>query len=435
MQPLSDDPHRTTAHYDGITQRTERFARAALEGRRGGLRAFLPFVGPAMIASVGYMDPGNYATNIEAGARYGYGLLWVVIVSSAVAMLFQALSARVGIATGRNLAELCRDSFPQPLVVLMWITSEVAAMATDLAEFLGGALAVALLLHLPLLAGMAVTAVVTFAVLALEKNGFRPIELTITAMVAMIGLSYVCELWISPPDWTEVAVKGLIPHLQDRTALTLAVGIVGATIMPHTLYLHSGLVQARTSARSRYERATLLRFSNREVVLALGAAGVVNMAMVVMASSAFHKVAPDVSDIGAAYDRLIPTLGAGAGAIFLVGLMASGISSSVVGTMAGQLIMQGFSHFNISIAVRRLLTIVPSFVVVMLGCNVTHAMLASQVVLSMSLPIPMLSLLVLSGQRSLMGELAASKGTLIVASISALIVIALNGIIIAQVFE
>ncbi len=432
MQTMSTSRENAATAAIGITQRTEFSVRAALEGHTKGIKAFLPFVGPALIASVGYMDPGNFATNIEAGSRYGYGLLWVVLVSSVVAMLFQALSARIGIVTGSNLAELCREHFPRPVALTMWVASEIAAIATDLAEFLGGALALSLLFHLPMLVSMAVIAVVTYAILSLEKRGFRPLEIAIAALVAVIGGTYLCELVIAPPDWPAVIANTFVPHLQDSAALTLAVGIVGATIMPHTLYLHSGLTQNRTVVKNAGERRKLIRFSNREVIFALGAAALVNMAMVIMSATVFHGVAKGISDIGAAYHTLIPVLGAGAAGIFLIALLASGISSSVVGTMAGQIIMQGFVNFHIPVAVRRLVTVVPSFVVVAFGCNVTHAMIVSQVILSMTLPMPMIALLILSRKRSVVGQFAVGKGTIALASAAALLIVGLNGVLIYQ---
>src|ERR1700730_8915501 len=254
----------------GATLQTELAARDALEGRRKGVRAFLPFAGPAIMASVAYMDPGNFATNIQAGSTYGYQLLWVVLIANLVAMLFQGMSAKLGIVTGRNLAQLCREQLPRRIVIGMWLASEVAAMATDIAEFLGGALGLSLLFHVSLLCGLSVTGVVTFVILQLDKKGFRPLELVIAALVAVIGLSYLCELVIAPPDWHAALFHTVVPQLRDKSAITLAVGIVGATIMPHTLYPHSGLTQNRTPARNDRERRGLLRFSNREVVIALG---------------------------------------------------------------------------------------------------------------------------------------------------------------------
>ena len=413
------------------TLQTELAARDALDGRRKGLRAFLPFAGPAIIASVGYMDPGNFATNIQAGSTYGYELLWVVLAASLVAMLFQAMSAKLGIVTGRNLAELCREQFSRPVVIGMWIASEIAAMATDIAEFLGGALGVSLLFHVSLLCGLTVTGVVTFAILQLDKRGFRPLELVIAGLVGIIGLSYLCELVVAPPDWRAALFHTLVPELHGRTAVTLAVGIVGATIMPHTLYLHSGLTQSRTAARNDHERRSLLRFSNREVALALGFAGFVNLAMVMMSSSVFGKSTSGVTDLGVAYHALIPALGIGAAGVFLVGLMASGISSSVVGTMAGQVIMQGFVGFTIPVWARRLITMVPAFIVA-LSFNTMTAMILSQLVLSFVLPLPMVALVVLSSRKSVMGDFVTGKRTAFAAIAATVLIVLLNIVLIRQ---
>jgi manganese transport protein len=413
------------------TLQTELAARDALDGRRTGVRAFLPFAGPAIIASVGYMDPGNFATNIQAGSTYGYELLWVVLAASLVAMLFQAMSAKLGIVTGRNLAELCREQLPRPIVVGMWIASEIAAMATDVAEFLGGALGVSLLFHVPLLCGLTVTGVVTFAILQLDKRGFRPLELVIGALVGIIGLSYLWELVVAPPDWRAALFHTVVPQLPDRSAVTLAVGIVGATIMPHTLYLHSGLTQNRTPARNNRERRGLLRFSNREVIVALGFAGLVNLAMVMMSSSVFGKSTPGITDLGVAYHTLIPTLGIGAAGVFLVALMVSGISSSVVGTMAGQVIMQGFVGFSIPVWARRVITMVPAFIVA-ISFNTMTAMILSQVVLSFVLPLPMVALVILSSRKSVMGDFVTGKGTAFAAIAATVLIVLLNIVLIRE---
>jgi manganese transport protein len=415
----------------GTTLQTELAARDALEGRRKGVRAFLPFAGPAIIASVGYMDPGNFATNIQAGSTYGYELLWVVLAASLVAMLFQSMSAKLGIVTGRNLAELCREQLPRPIVIGMWIASEIAAMATDIAEFLGGALGVSLLFHVSLLCGLTVTGVVTFAILQLDKRGFRPLELVIAALVGIIGLSYLCELVVAPPDWHAALFHTIVPELRDRSAVTLAVGIVGATIMPHTLYLHSGLTQNRTTARNNHERRSLLRFSNREVVVALGFAGLINLAMVMMSSSVFGKSTPGITDLGVAYHAMIPALGIGAAGVFLVALMASGVSSSVVGTMAGQVIMQGFVGFRIPVWARRLITMVPAFIVA-LSFNTMTAMILSQVVLSFVLPLPMVALVVLSSRKSVMGDFVIGKRTAFAAIAATVLIVLLNIVLIGQ---
>lgn len=417
-----------------LTAQTRNGIAAVLNGERRGLRGRLLFAGPAVVASVAYMDPGNYATNIQAGAGYGYGLLWVVVLANLIAMLFQGLSARLGIVTGRNLAELSRDHFPRPLVWGMWGVSEIAAMATDLAEFLGGAIGLALLFDLPLLAGMTITAIVTYAILALERQGFRPLELAIGAMVGIIGLCYLAEMLIAPVDWAAAAAGAGAVSLPDAGALTIAVGIIGATVMPHAIYLHSGLTQARAIPRNDAERGLILRYSNTEVALALAVAGLVNMAMVVMAASAFHQGHAEVAEIETAYHTLTPLLGAAAAGMFLCSLIASGVSSSVVGTMAGQMIMQGFLHFRVPIWVRRLVTMVPAFAVVAAGVNATEALVVSQVILSIALPAPMLALVWFVGRREVMGRFAVGRLTLGLAGLGACVVLALNVVLLAEAF-
>ena len=342
---------------------TDRTVEGIREVLAGNMRWHSPllFAGPAVIASIAYMDPGNFATNIQAGAKYGYALLWVVLLANVAAMLYQALSAKLGIVTGRNLAEMCREHFPRPVVWALWIVSEVAAMATDLAEFLGGAIGLSLLLHIPLVAGMGVTAVLTYGILMFEGRGFRPIELIIGALVAAIALCYLVEMFIAPIDWAAAGWGSVVPRLPDAGALTIAVGIVGATIMPHAVFLHSGLTQNRAPARNDNERRQLLWFSNAEVLIALAVAGLVNMAMVIMAASAFHEGHSDVAEIETAYSTLTPLLGPAAAGAFLTALLASGLSSSAVGTMAGQMIMQGFVGFRIPIIVRRLVTMISGF--------------------------------------------------------------------------
>jgi manganese transport protein len=417
-----------------LSERTVTAARQVLEGQRLGWRRYLAFAGPAIVASIAYMDPGNFATNVQAGAKYGYSLLWVVLLANLVAMLFQGLSAKLGIVTGRNLAELCREEFPRPIVWAMWVVSEIAAMATDLAEFLGGAIGLSLLFHIPLLGGMAVTAVIVCGVLLTERRGFRPLELIIGGLVGVIALCYLVELFIAPVDWGSAALHTVLPHIPDNEALLLAVGIFGATVMPHAIYLHSGLTQARISPRTESEKRLLVRISNREVVAALMVAGLVNMTMVLMASGAFHAGHPDVAEIGTAYHTLVPLLGGAAAGIFLVSLLASGVSSSTVGTLAGQMIMQGFVGFRIPLWVRRLVTMIPAFVVVGLGIDATNALVISQVVLSITLPLPMIALLKFTRRPDLMDRFATGRLMHAAASIGAGIVLALNGLLILQTF-
>jgi manganese transport protein len=415
-----------------LTERSVAAGRGILSGESRRPSAYLAFAGPAVVVSIAYIDPGNFATNIQAGAKYGYGLLWVVLLGNLIAMLFQALSAKLGIVTGRNLAEMCRERFPWPIVWAMWIVSEFAAMATDLAEFLGGAIGLSLLFNMPLLAGMVVTGVVTYGILMFERSGFRALELIIGSMVAIIGLCYLIEMFIAPVDWSSAAIHTILPQIADAEALLLAVGIIGATVMPHAVYLHSGLTQGRTPVHSAEERRMVLRFSNREVVIALTVAGMINMAMVMMASGAFHAGHPEVAQIETAYHTLTPLLGVWAAGVFLLSLIASGIASSTVGTMAGQLIMQGFVGFRIPIWLRRLVTMVPAFVVVGLGANATNALVVSQVVLSIALPLPMIALLIFTGRSDIMGQFTNGRLTNIAAIVGTASVLGLNVFLILQ---
>jgi len=422
----------TTPKPKSLSGRTVAAAQGVLSGERRGLLNYLAFAGPAVVASIAYMDPGNFATNIQAGAKYGYTLLWVVVVANLIAMLFQALAAKLGIVTGRNLAEMCREQFSRPVVLVMWVISEVAAMATDLAEFLGGAIGLALLFHMPLIAGMVVTAIVTYVILMFEARGFRPVELIIGGLVGIIALCYLIEIFVAHVDWAAAAYHSFTPEIPDAEALLISVGIIGATVMPHAIYLHSGLTQGRTPVRDDGERRLLVRISNREVVVALAIAGLVNMAMVMMASSAFHAGHPDVAEIEAAYHTLAPLLGIGAAGVFLLSLIASGISSSVVGTMAGQMIMQGFIGFRIPIWLRRVITMVPAFVVVAYGVNATQALVVSQVILSIALPLPMVALLIFTGRPDIMGAFVDGRVTRVAAVAATVVVLALNVFLILQ---
>ncbi|MGN8151400.1 Nramp family divalent metal transporter [Agrobacterium sp. 22094] len=417
-----------------LSERTDAKIREVLTGQRRGVGSLLLFAGPAVVASIAYMDPGNFATNIQAGSGYGYSLLWVVLMANLIAMMFQALSAKLGIVTGRNLAEMCHDQFSTPVRIVMWIVSEIAAMATDLAEFLGGAIGLSLLFGMPLLAGMAVTAVVTYGILLFDGRGFRPMELVIGALVSVIGICYVIEMFIAPVDWAAAGLGVITPSMPDAAALTISVGIIGATVMPHALYLHSGLTQHRATARNDAERKTLMRFSNWECVIALAVAGMVNMAMVIMAAAAFHAGHTDVAEIETAYHTLTPLLGGAAATVFLISLMASGMSSSAVGTMAGQMIMQGFVGFHIPIWLRRLVTMLPAFVVVLMGVNTTDALIYSQVVLSFALPIPMIALVMFTRNPAIMGNFANKWLLDIAAIVGTVIILCLNAVLLLQTF-
>ena len=416
----------------GLSARTVAAGQEVIAGRRRGLRAWLPFAGPAVIASIAYMDPGNFATNIQGGAQFGYLLLWVVLLANVVAMLFQALSAKLGIVTGQSLAGLCRTHFPRPIVLAMWVVSEIGAMATDLAESLGAAIGLALLFGIPLLPGLLITFAVTYAVLLLQGRGFRPIELIITGFVSLIGLCYLVELLIAPPDWGAFAYHAVVPMLAGPDSVTLAVGIIGATVMPHAIYLHSSLTQGRMPTRNDGERRTILRYSNREVLLALAVAGLVNMAMLAMAARVFHEGHTDVAAIETAFHTLVPLLGVGAGAVFMASLLASGFSSSIVGTMAGQVIMQDFVGFRIPLWVRRLATMLPAVAIVGIGVDSTQALVLSQVVLSLVLPVPMIALLILTGRRDVMGDFANRRAVQVLAIAATGVVLVLNLVLLLQ---
>jgi len=415
-----------------LSERTLGKAHEVLSGRKYAWRNVLAFAGPAVVVSVAYIDPGNFATNIEAGARHGYALLWVALLASLMAMLFQALSAKLGIVTGYNLAELCRMHFSRGTVLGLWAVSEISAMATDLAEFVGAAIALALLMHLPLLVGMAATAVMVFAILPLQRRGFRPFELIIAAFVAIVSLAYLAELLIVPADWGQAAFHAVIPQIDGHDALILAAGMVGATVMPHTLYLHSGLTQRRVLPRTDAERRRLVSFSNREAVVALAFAGLVNLAMVITAAAAFHPNEASIADLESAYRTLGPLLGYGAAVIFLISLLAAGISSSVVGTLAGQMIMQGFLKRPIPLWLRRLITTLPAFSVVLAGVDATRALVLSQVVLSLALPFPMFALLRLSCRQDVMGDFASRPVIRRTAMAAAVLVSGLNAVVVVS---
>jgi len=409
-----------------------------LEGRspRRGISRILPFLGPAFVASVAYIDPGNFATNIAGGAQFGYLLLWVVVASNLTAMLVQALSAKLGIATGRNLAELCRDRFPRPVVWGMWGISELVAMATDLAEFLGAALGFYLLFHIPLFVAALLAGVVTLLILALERRGFRPVEAVITAFVGVIAVSYVIETILDRPDWTEVAVGALVPRFAGTESVLLATGILGATVMPHVIFLHSALTQHRIVPRNEAQAKLLYRFEVTDVLLAMGLAGIVNAAMLIMAASTFHaRGLTAIATIDEAHRTLAPLLGRASSTIFAISLLASGLSSSTVGTMAGQVIMQGFLHRQIPIWIRRLVTMIPALVVIALGLDPTRTLVISQVVLSFGLPFALVPLVIFTSRRDVMGGLANHRLTTVLAAAVTAVIIALNLFLISRMLS
>jgi manganese transport protein len=417
--------------------RTRLAAGDVLSGRskKGVLVRLLPFLGPAFIACVAYIDPGNFATNIQGGAEFGYMLLWVIVGSNLMAMLIQALSAKLGIATGQNLAEHCRNEFPRPVAITMWVLMELVAMATDLAEFLGAALGFYLLFNIPLLAAALLTAVTTFIILGLERRGFRPLEAVIAALVGIIAVSYVVETILDRPDMAQVAFSAVVPRFAGSESVLLATGILGATVMPHVIFLHSALTQNRIPTKNVGQLKRLFRFELLDVTIAMGLAGLVNGAMLIMAASTFFaKGLTDIGTIEEAYRTLTPLLGSAASSVFAISLLASGISSSTVGTMAGQVIMQGFIHRQIPVWVRRIVTMGPPILVIALGLDPTRTLVLSQVVLSFGLPFAIIPLVIFTSRRDLMKDLVNSRLTTILASLVAALIVALNIYLLAQVF-
>jgi manganese transport protein len=410
-------------------------ATAILSGSsgKGRLARLLPFLGPAFVASVAYMDPGNYATNIQAGARFGYLLLWVVVASNLLAMLIQTLSAKLGIATGTNLAEHCREQYPRWLTLLMWVIMELVAMATDLAEFLGAAIGFNLLFGIPLwLAGL-LTAAATFIILSLEHYGFRPIEAVISVLVGVVAVSYLIETILDRPAWGQVLTHAIVPRFQGAESVLLACGILGATVMPHAIYLHSSLMQGRIVARNAREQHRLLRYEIVDVLLAMGVAGLINIAMLIMAASTFfNKGLTHVASIEEAYRTLEPLLGSAASWVFGISLLAAGLSSASVGTMAGQVIMQGFLHRHIPPWLRRFVTMLPSLIVIAIGLDPTRTLVISQVVLSFGLPFAVIPLVQFTRRKDIMGTLVNGRLTTAAASAAAALIVALNAFLLYQ---
>jgi manganese transport protein len=401
---------------------------------RGSTRLrILPFIGPAFIAAIAYIDPGNFATNIAGGSRYGYTLLWVIVASNLMAMLIQTLSAKLGVATGRNLAEICRDRLPRRLVIVLWLQAEAIAIATDLAEFLGAALGLHLLFGFGLLPAAFVTAACAFAILGLQRYGFRPLEAVIGVMVLVIGICYVVELFKAHPDLGAVGRHAVLPEFKGSGSVVLAVGILGATVMPHVIWLHSALMQDRIRARDDRERRRLMRFTQIDVVIAMAIAGLINMAMLVMAASTFFRSGQHhVQSLEGAHQTLEPLLGSAASALFAIALLASGLSSSAVGTLAGQVVMQGFIRRQIPLVVRRLVTMTPAFVVIGLGADPSHTLILSQVVLSFGIPFALVPLVAFTARRDVMGALVNNRLTTAAAGLVAALIVALNVFLIAQ---
>ena len=410
-------------------------ARRSFDGSARGLSRFLPFLGPAFVASVAYIDPGNFATNVAAGARFGYLLLWVVLLANLIAMVVQTQSAKLGIATGRNLAELCRENFPRRSVIGLWLQAEVVAMATDVAEVVGAALGLNLLFGLPLFLAGVLAGAGAFGILTLQRMGFRRLEAGISVLVGVVVASFLIELFHAKPDAGETARHLFVPGFAGTESILLATGIIGATVMPHVIYLHSALTQRRIVGRDDSERRRILSFERVDVVIAMSLAGAVNISMVLVAAALFHGSGmAGIETIQGAYQGLKTIVSAHAATIFGVALLASGFASSSVGTMAGQVVMQGFIERQVPIFLRRALTLAPALLILALGVDPTNALIGSQVVLSFGIPFALVPLVLIARRRDIMGALVNPGWVTALAAAVAALIIALNVFLLEQVF-
>jgi len=395
----------------------------------------LPFLGPAFIACVAYVDPGNFATNIAAGSKFGFTLVWVIVASNLMAMLIQTLSAKLGIATGRNLPEVCRERFSRKTSIGLWIQAEFIAMATDLAEFLGAALGIQLLLGIPLFPAAVITGVITLLILGLQRYGFRPFEAVITAFVFVIGICYLGELYFAHPPLGTVAKHAVVPEFAGSESVLLAVGIIGATVMPHVIYLHSALTQQRIVPRNDEEAKSLFRYTRIDVLIAMVIAGLINISMLVVAATVFYGSGLlNVDSLEGAHRTLEPILGGASSVLFALALTASGLSSATVGTLSGQVVMQGFIQRQIPLFVRRIVTMIPAFVVIALGLNPSRTLVLSQVVLSFGIPFALIPLVIFTSRRDLMGVLVNRRMTIVAAIFVAALISGLNVFLLAKTF-
>ena len=411
---------------------TLRAAQASLSGESKGLRGLWPFLGPAFIAAVAYIDPGNFATNIAGGAKYGYLLCWVVVSANLMAMLVQTLSAKLGIATGRNLPETCRDNFRKPVSFALWIQAEAIAMATDLAEVLGAALGLNLLFGMPLFPAGLLAGAGAFGILALQRYGFRRLEAVVAGLVGVIVVAFAFEVFLAKPSPAETVKHIFVPGFEGSESVLLAAGILGATVMPHVVYLHSALTQNRVVGRDETEKKRIQRFERVDVIIAMTIAGFVNLSMLTIAAAVFFGLGIDsIEDAYASFDT---ELGGGAAALFGIALLASGFSSSSVGTMAGQVVMQGFTRRQIPLFLRRAITLAPALIILAIGVDPSRALVLSQVVLSFGIPFALVPLVIFTSRRDLMGGLVNRRITTVAAFAVAAVIIALNLVLLYLTF-
>lgn len=430
---IEDTYIRQTVSHTGVFDKEDCDSKGRIQitGKRGGL---LKFLGPAFVVSVAYIDPGNFATNISGGSRFDYNLVWVVLWSNLIAIFLQSMSAKLGIATGMNLPQMCGRVFSRRLNWFFWVIAELAAMSTDLAEFLGGTLGLYLLFHIPMAYAGLLTAVLTFLIVYLGKYGQRTVEITIALLVAIICISYTLELFLAKPDWKEAGLHALIPSLPKGDAVLIAVGMLGATVMPHVIYLHSQLVQSRNGDLLREDRIRHYRMECIDISIAMNIAFIVNAAMVIVSASVFFRNGMVIETIEQAHGSLMPLLGGFSGAAFGIALLASGLSSSAVGTMAGQTIMQGFVGLKISDNTTRLVTMAPGMLIIILGINPMKALVLSQVVLCFVLPAAIIPMLLITGRRDLMGCFTNKAITGLIGWIITAVIISMNAALLYVTF-
>ena len=406
--------------------------------RRGGKllnKSLLKYLGPAFIISVAYIDPGNFATNISGGSRFNYSLIWVILWSNLIAIFLQTMSAKLGIATGKNLPEMCAQAFGKTANRFFWAIAEIGAMATDLAEFLGGALGLNLLFHLPMWASCLITGSLTFLICYMEKYGQKKVEIIISALVAVISVSYVIEIFIANPDWGQVAYHTAVPELSNSKAVFIAVGMLGATVMPHVIYLHSQLVQHRGGDSAEAGKKRHLKMEKIDIAIAMNVAFLVNAAMVIISAAVFYKNGLTVDSMEEAHRSLEPMLGPLSSGAFGVALLASGLSSSAVGTIAGQTIMKGFIGLSVPVQLRRIVTMLPALVIILIGVNPMDALIGSQVALSFILPVPIIQMIYIAGKKEYMGRFANSPLQKKIGVFIAAVVIILNVALLLQTFN
>lgn len=415
-------------------QALQKHATSSLTGKTRGIKSVLPFLGPAFIAAVAYIDPGNYATNIAAGSKYGYSLLWVILVSNLMAVLIQTMSAKLGIATGKNLPEICRDQFSKKATILLWIQAELVVMATDLAEFIGAALGLYLIFKIPMILAALIAAVGSFAILELQRRGVRPLEAIITGMIFIVVIAFGVQVFYAKPEVSPIIAGFFIPKFQGVDSVLLSAGMLGATVMPHAIYLHSALTQKRIVGKNDFERKRIFKFELVDVIIAMIIAGGINASMVIVASALFHNAGINVEELDVAYQQFNQLLGTSAAILFGVGLLFAGLSSSSVGTMSGDVIMQGYLQRRIPLYLRRFITMVPPLAIILLGINPTKALVVSQVILSFGIAFALVPLIMFTSNPKIMKSLVNKKITTATAWVIASLIITLNIFLLVQTF-